>query len=88
MIFHCRIGNKCSGLHADLFYNHLRDDPLSDCQQHVEDTEHFIFKYPRYNEQRLLMFYKTHQVVLNGNPDLTVKNNSVLLDAIQQYRPF
>ena len=91
-IFHRRIRKKCSDLHADLFYNHLRDDPLCDCQRDVEDAEHFIFKCPRYNEQILVMFHKTRQihslsvsVVLNGNPDLTVENNSVLFDAIQKY---
>ena len=61
-IFHCRIRNKCSDLHADLFYHHLSDDPLCDYQQNVEDAEHFNFKCPRYNEQRLVMFHKTRQI--------------------------
>ena len=79
-------------MHAVLFYNHLRDDPLCDCQQDVEDAEHFILKCPRYLKQRLVMFHKTRQfrplsvsVVLNGNPDLDAENNLILFDAIQKY---
>ena len=39
---HCRLRNSCSDLHADLFYNHLSDNALCDCQHEIEDAEHFI----------------------------------------------
>ena len=46
-ILHCRLSNRCNDLQADLFYNHLSDNALSDCQQEIEDAEPFIFRCNR-----------------------------------------
>ena len=91
-ILHCRLRNRCSDLHADLFYNHLSDTALCDCQQEIEDAEHFIFRCNRYEHERVNMFHKTRQFLplsvsdaLNGKRHLSVDDNSVLFGAIQTY---
>ena len=91
-ILHCRLRNRCSALHADLFYNHLSDNTLYDCQQEIEDGKHFIFRCYRYEHERVNMFHKTRQFLplnvsdaLNGKRNLSVDDKSVLFEAIQTY---
>ena len=87
---HCRLCNRCSDLHADLFYNHLSDNALSDCQQEIEDGEHFIFRCNRYEHERVNMLNTAvssskFSDALIGKRNLSVDNNSVLFEAIQTY---
>ena len=41
-VLHCRLRNNCSDLYNDLYYNHLRDSPICDCLEDIENAEHFI----------------------------------------------
>ena len=91
-ILHCRLRNRSSDRHADLFYNNLSDNVLCDCQQKIEDAEHFIFRCNRYEHERVNMFHKTRQFhplsvsdALNGKRNLSADENSVLFEAIQTY---
>lgn len=92
VILHCRLRNRCSDLHADLFYNHLRDNALCDCQQDIEDAEHFIFRCSRYDHERIIMFHRTRQFhplsvsdALYGKTNLSDDDNSALFEAIQTF---
>ena len=91
-ILHCRLRNRCNDLHAVLFYNHLSDNALCDCQQEIEDAEHFIFRCNRCQDERVNMFHKMRHFLplsvsdaLNGNRNLSVEDNSVLFETIQTY---
>ncbi|MCG7878111.1 MAG: reverse transcriptase family protein [Candidatus Thiodiazotropha endolucinida] len=91
-VLHCRLRNRCSDLHADLFYNHLRDNALCECQQEIEDAEHFIFRCNRYVQARVNMFHKTRQFhplsvsdALLGRINLPAHENELLFQAIQIY---
>ena len=41
-VLHARIRNKCSNLNNDLFNNHLRPTSECNCNQGIEDAEHFF----------------------------------------------
>ena len=42
-VLHARLRNKCSGLNGDLFRNHIRNYPLCDLCDVVEDAYHYFF---------------------------------------------
>ncbi|MCG8032136.1 MAG: reverse transcriptase family protein [Candidatus Thiodiazotropha taylori] len=58
-ILHCRMRNRCSNLNNDLFCNHLRDSPICECLEEMEDAEHFLFKCSLFHDQRIIMFHAT-----------------------------
>ena len=48
-VLHERLRNNCSDLNEDLYINHLRLDPMCDCNTRVENAEHYFFKCHRYS---------------------------------------
>ena len=47
-----RLRNKCSGLNGDLFRNHIRNNPLCDLCDVVEDAYHYFFQCGKYTDER------------------------------------
>jgi len=91
-IHHARIRNKCSNLNADLFYNHLRDDPNCDCGFNNEDAEHYFFRCPRFSTQRRNLFTSSRQFhplsvlkLLFGIENRTSEENEILFIHVQQF---
>lgn len=91
-VLHCRLRNKCSDLHEDLFQNHLRDNPLCDCLEEAESAEHYIFKCKRYTIQRVTLFHRTRtfhplsvNVMMHGNSNVSDDANTILFDAVFKY---
>ena len=42
-VLHARLRNKCRGLNSDPFRNHIRNNPLCDLFEVVEDAYHYFF---------------------------------------------
>ena len=49
-VLHERLRNRCSGLNSDLFRNHIRNNPLCDLFEMVEDAYHYFF-----NAEKILL---------------------------------
>ena len=91
-IHHARIRNKCSNLNNDLFNNQLRDSKQCMCGNLCEDAEHFFFRCPLYNIQRIQIFTNTRQhhplscqKLLFGIDNLSAEENSAHFTNIHQY---
>ena len=77
-VMHARIRNNCSNLSYDLYLNHLISNPLCSCNLEIEDAEHFLFRCPKYANERTILFRETHNyhpvnlnMVLFGNINAT-----------------
>ena len=42
-VLHARLRNNCRGLNSDPFRNHIRNNPLCDLFEMVEDAYHYFF---------------------------------------------
>ena len=76
----------------DLCRNHLRDSPLCDCLDEIEDAEHYLFRCRRFTIPRLSLFQKTRHLhplnthlLLNGNSNLSYDDNVILFEAVQKF---
>ena len=49
---HARLRNYCSALDSYLFRNHIRNDPLCDLCDVVEDAYHYFFQCRKYSVER------------------------------------
>ena len=91
-VLHARIRNKCSNLHNDLFNNHLRPSFECNCNQGIEDAEHFFFRCPLFAESRVQLFHSTrsfHPLNVNkliyGDPNATDAENTSIFIAVQNF---
>ena len=83
----------CSKLNNDLCYNlHVINDPNCICCGQIEDAFHFFFVCLKYERIRLILVntiskycYINLQIVLYGNPDLSVTINRQIIDAVHTY---
>ena len=57
-VLHARLRNKFSGLNSDLFSNHIRNNPLCDLCNVVDDPYHHFFQYRKYSVE-IQMFNET-----------------------------
>ena len=48
-VLHARLRNKCSGLNSDLFSHHIRNNPLCDLCNVVDDPYHHFFQCRKYS---------------------------------------
>ena len=55
-VLNTRIRNNFSNLNTDLFINHLRDNPLFNWCNKIEDSEHYFFYCNNYRNERHLFF--------------------------------
>ena len=91
-VLHARIRNKCSNLNNDLFNNHLRPTFECNCNQGIEDAEHFFFRCPLFAESRVQLFHSTrsfHPLNVNklifGVPNATDEENTSICNAAQNF---
>ena len=91
-VIHARIRNNCSNLNNDLFINHLRDNPLCNWCNEIEDSEHYFFHCNNYRNERHLFFEAardfqplTTQLLLYGNEIVDNTLNSTLFRAVHDY---
>ena len=91
-VIHARIRNNCSNLNNDLFINHLRDNPLCNWCNEIEDSEHYFFHCNNYRDERHLFFEAardfqplTTQLLLYGNEIVDITLNSALFRAVHDY---
>ena len=91
-VIHARIRNNCSNLNNDLFINHLRENPLCNWCNEIEDSEHYFFHCNNYRNERHLFFEAardfqplTTQLLLYGNEIVDNTLNSTLFRAVHDY---
>ena len=91
-VIHARIRNNCSNLSNDLFINHLRDNPLCNWCNEIEDSKHYFFHCNNYRNERHLFFEAardfqplTTQLLLYGNEIVDNTLNSTLFRAVHDY---
>ena len=91
-VLHARLRNKCSGLNSDLFRNHIRNNPLCDLCDVVEDAYHYFFQCRKYTVERQVFndtvrgFHPLNiNVILNGNENWNTEVNVVLFRAVHRY---
>ena len=72
--------------------NHLRLDPICDCNNGVENAEHYFFNCFRFSDLRTSLFRATRQFhplsidkILFCNANLTFGQNCLLFEAVHTY---
>ena len=87
-----RIRLKCSNLNAHLFEMKIIGNPSCRCGYFYEDSIHFFFVCPIYNQQRNLLHNNINQTVpftlrslLYGCQDLTLAENKEMYNLVLQY---
>ena len=90
-IYHSRLRTKCSSLDKHLFSKNIADSPLCTCGS-VENTKHFILECPlHFNLRREMLTVISEfclpslDVILFGNPDLTIHSNTQIFNAVQSF---
>ena len=90
-VLHTRLRTKCSSLNDDLFQKRITDSPLCLCGN-VENTDHYFMRCPLYREQGAELNKKisqhssvTLQILLFGNPLLSLPTNSLIFEAVHKY---
>ena len=83
---------KKGNLNNDLFINHLRENPLCNWCNEIEDSEHYFFHCNNYRNERHLFFEAardfqplTTQLLLYGNEIVDNTLNSTLFRAVHDY---
>ena len=91
-VIHARIRNNCSNLYNDLIINHLRDNPLCNWCNEIEDSKHYFFHCNNYRDERHLFFETardfqplTTQLLLYGNEIVDNTLNSTLFRAVHHF---
>jgi hypothetical protein len=86
-----RLRTKCSNLNHDLFSKSIVDSPLCSCGK-VENTYHFFFDCPNYDNQRLELFNSlppncdlTLHTLLNGDDTIEQTANKSIHDSVHKY---
>ena len=89
---HARIRNNCSNSSNDLYHNYLIPNPLCSCNLEIEDAEHFLFRCPKYANERTILFRETHNyhplnlnMVLFGDINVTPESNTTVFKEVQNY---
>ena len=91
-VLHARIRNNCSNLNNDLYINHLRDNPLCNWCNGIQDGEHYLFYCNNYRNERRVFFEIARDfqsldinVLLYGYDTFDKTLNSSLLRAVHDY---
>ena len=90
-IFHARLRTHCSSLKEHLFSKNIINSPLCECG-HTENTYHYFFDCPLYNEQRIKLANNINTLttlslstILFGNADLPDTINSAIFTHVHEY---
>ena len=91
-VLHARLKNKCSDLNSDLFRNRIRNNPLCDLCDLVEDAYRYFFPCRKYSVERQVFndivrgYYPLNiNVILYGNENWNSEANIVLFRAVHRY---
>ena len=83
---------RCSNLNNDLFNNHLRPTSECNCNQGIEDAEHFFFRCPLFAESLVQLFHSTRSFhppnvnkLIFGVPNATDEENTSICNAAQNF---
>jgi len=91
-VYHARLRTKCSALNAHLFAKSIMTSPLCECNK-IENNHHYFLICPRYQRARHEMLQElslvcntiTVDILLNGNPSLTLDTNNKLFSVVHKY---
>ena len=90
-VLHTRLSTTFSSLNDDRFQKRITDSPLCLCGI-VENTDHYVMRCPLYCEQRAELNHKTSQyssvtlqILLFGNPLLSLPTNTLIFEAVHKY---
>ena len=90
-MYHTRLRTSCSTLNHHLYSGNIIQSPLCPCGA-VEDTKHFLFECPRYDEIRHEMITEvanlcasTANVQHFGDASFSVNINSLIFCAVQKF---
>ena len=88
----CQLRNQASDLNYDKFSDHLVEDCTCPCGANIENTEHFFFHCPHFNNIRHhitsirnLLGYTNIHVLLNGVTVLSNQTNKTILSHVDSY---
>jgi len=91
-IIHAQLRMKCSNLRSDLFKLHVIDSPQCLCMTGIEDSFHYFFECPLYNQERVRLFNKIQPIcnisidtLLFGNELLSFEENIEIFKYIETY---
>ena len=89
-IIHCRLRLGCSDLNAHKFDRFLQNESSCSCGHHYEDTLHFLFICPNFNQIRSNCFFYTngfdlHITVLFGNYSYSDDLNENIVKSVHEY---
>lgn len=92
-IIHTRIRMGCSSLKHHLHYNlHVEANPYCTCGRVIETPAHYFLSCNRFANSRLNLLNEiseyttpTIEVILFGDPNLTVNDNILIVLAVQNY---
>ena len=91
-VLHAMLRNKFSGLNSDLFRNHIRNTPLCDLLDVVEDAYHYLFQCRKYTAERQVFndtvrgFHPLNiNDILNGNKNWNTEVNVALFRVVHRY---
>ena len=90
-IYHARLRTNYSSLNQHLFSKNIIDSPTGTCGA-VEDTHHYLFVCNRFSNLRQELFNTVSlicqpalNVLLFGNDDLSMQQNSNIFLAVQNF---
>ena len=77
-IIHCKLRHGCSQLNSDLFRVNLKQSPLCECGNFVEDASHFFFHCNNYSELRRNILPRMRAITPNINIETLLSGNADL----------
>jgi hypothetical protein len=90
-VLHTRLRSNCSSLNLTLFQKNIVESPLCNCGE-IESPDHFLLRCVLYQNTRRELINRinhigtiTTELLLFGNPNLSVEINTQLFIAVQSY---
>ena len=90
-IIHCKLRLEISDLKGDLVKRHLAENPACQCGYQCENSEHYLFHCPLFNDARSASINKINNVnytlncLLFGNQNLPIVENSEIFQHVSNY---
>ena len=87
-IIHCKLRLEISDLKGDLVRRHLADNPACQCGYQYENSKHYLFDCPLFNNARSVSIGKISNVnytldcLLYGNQNLSIVENSEIFQHV------
>jgi hypothetical protein len=90
-VFLTRLRTNCSSLNHDLYTKNMSDSPLCDCGL-IENAKHYFLECNSFTAIRMhliqslnLLSHVSISIILNGDPNLSYKENTEIVDAVHLY---